>query len=70
MNERGILMDEAIEYAKNKIKTFPEIYRDYANDFELFKLLVQDCRKQLEAEKMSLTYLRLTGGKRYEQSII
>ena len=70
MNERGILMDEAIEYAKNKIKMFPEIYKDYANDFELFKLLVEDCRKQLEAENMSLSYLKLVGGKSYEQSII
>lgn len=63
-------MNKAVEYAKNKIKMFPETYKDYANDFELFKLLVEDCQKQIEAENMSLSYLKLVGGRSHEQSII
>lgn len=63
-------MDEAIEYAKRKVAMFPEVYKDYVNNLELFKMLVEDCRKQIEAEKMSLSYLELLGGARCEKSII
>lgn len=63
-------MDEAIEYAKMKIAMFPEAYKDYADDIELFRLLVDDCRKQIEAQNMSLSYLKLLGGARIEKSII
>lgn len=63
-------MDEAIAYAKRKISMFPDVYKDYATDMELFKLLVEDCRKQLDAEKMSLSFLKLLGGVICEKSVI
>ncbi|WP_410495791.1 hypothetical protein QTL86_19135 [Cellulosilyticum sp. ST5] len=63
-------MDEAIVYAKRKIRSFPDLYRAYAENLDLFKMLVEDCRKQLEAEQMSLTYIKLIGGMKREQNII
>ena len=63
-------MHDAIVYAKRKIRSFPEIYRKYAENLDLFKMLVQDSKKQLEAEQMSLTYIHLVGGMKHEKNII
>ncbi len=63
-------MDNAVEYAKKKITMFPDVYKDYINDFELFQILVDDCRKQLEFESFSKNLLRIGSEKGYEQSVI
>ena len=61
-------MDRAVELAKTKINTFPEMYKDYLVDEELFQLLVEDCRKQL---LISDHYIdRFLGGRQDEQAVI
>ena len=67
---KGLFMDHAVEYAKKKITMFPDVYKDYINDSELFQILVDDCRKQLEFESFSKNLLRIGSEKGYEQSVI
>lgn len=61
--------DKAIEYAKRKMDMFPDMYKEYITDKELFNQLVEDCRKQLVFEDFSVSTL-MRGGATYEQSVI
>ncbi len=54
-------MEQAVEYAKLKIKKFPEIYKDYTDDSELFSMLVEDCRKQLKVQRFSINFISMGG---------
>nr|WP_302597789.1 hypothetical protein [uncultured Cellulosilyticum sp.] len=63
-------MDKAMQYAKRKIAMFPEAYKAYTTDIELFKILVEDCRKQLEVEQFSLKLMDAIGEAAYEKSVI
>ena len=61
-------IDRAVELANTKINAFPEMYKDYLVDEELFQLLVEDCRKQL---LISDHYIDIClGGRQNEQAII
>lgn len=64
-----ISMDEAIIQAKQKIAMFPEMYKDYIEDQELFMMLVEDCRKQNEFVMFSRKFLMI-GGVTHEQGVV
>lgn len=69
MNMMISINDKAIEYAKRKIDMFPDLYREYVTDKELFEQLVEDCRKQVEVEMFSISMLS-GGGVKYGQSVV
>ena len=61
--------DIAVEYAKQKVAMFPDVYKNYVYDLELFNMLVDDCRKQLIFEQFSKNLLMI-GGEKCEQSTV